>query len=129
MSTSNERLKKAIEAGNGEANAEAKRKEEERTKACAIGQAKEAAELKEARELVQGDFLYTRVQNALAHGHKNFAIHSGVGQKSGPYPTRALAQAINEVAGFRAVFTDGNENINSDEVKEYWADIDVTWES
>lgn len=60
--------------------------------------------------------LSTRITKAVAAGESSFMLDGG----------EAMCQAIREL-GLNVRYTSGYDNINSDEVKEFWEHIEVTW--
>lgn len=111
-------LREAVEAG-----FQIRRSEQERD-----AQAKKAKELAEAAqfkkdvqrirdELESSGILFESVTKAVAKGLDHFQM----------YGSPALAKAIETFDGFQARYACGNDYINSDEVKEFWETVTVTW--
>jgi hypothetical protein len=104
------KLKQEREVKNREL--EAERKEQERIKfledvdAC-------------KRILDKEDFLWMKIRSAVANDEKEVVIDG----------TRAMAVAINDIPGLEAKYESGWDHINSDEVKEFWQWITVTWKT
>ena len=114
-----EKLQKAVLSGErarAEALAKSRQRDEEAAE-CAKRQHVE--DVKRWRALLaENDHLYDLVTKAIAQGKNEIVMRAGI----------ACEIAVETFPGFRAKHESGYDFINSDEVKEEWSYVTVTWD-
>jgi hypothetical protein len=125
-------LLKAIKAGERIAAAD-KAARTKKDKADRARQEKEDRSLERRilKQIGDGTPLFIMIRDAVARGEKHIDIGSQNINEFFPdcyFPVnRMLCRILNEFSGITAKFTEGEDYINTDEMKEYWSNIEITW--
>jgi len=112
-------VRKAIEEGSAERE---KREALERAKVREEAEARIRAHdrsVEHVKALIQRDpsFLFDKIKDAVAKGKSSIVLSGG----------EDVAEAVRSIDGLSEHHTTGFDNINSDEVKEEWHSVEVTW--
>lgn len=118
MAKINYDLKSAIEAGkNIKTNNLQKLKEKEDFDEKQKQEEYNNKVIKFKEQLESSDFLYTNVTRAVSEGNNSFSFSQ----------SKEFAKAVSLISGFSATYKSGYDNINSDEIKEFWEEVTVKW--